>query len=133
MTMRRQAERDLLTVALAVSAGVHAALVPEHWRERPALGVGFALAAAALAATAAALQLSPRRLPAAAAAVVLGGLTFLYLLSRTHGLPVAGREAWDAVGIATQVVQLVGIALAVPLAPPLRHISRTPGEAHAHA
>lgn len=119
---------DLLTAAVAVSAGVHAALVPEHWRERPALGVGFALAAVALAAIAVALQATRSRLPAGAAAAVFGSLTMLYLISRAHGLPLTGHEEWDTVGIATQVVQLAGIAVAIrPSWSPIR------GGVNAHA
>lgn len=122
--------RDLLTATIAASAGVHAALVPEHWRERPALGVGFALAAALLAAVAVALQTSARTLPAAvAAAALLTGLTVLYLLSRTYGLPLTGREEWDSVGIGTQAVQIAGVALAA-----LRPVpSSIGGGANAHA
>lgn len=105
--------RDALTVIVAVSAGVHAALVPEHWHERHALGAGFALATVALAATGTALhanRLAP--VAPAMAGLVLAGLTVLYLLSRTAGLPLTGHEEWDTVGIATQVVQLTGVALA---------------------
>ena len=119
---------DLLTVAVAVSAGVHAALVPEHWRERPALGIGFAVAAAALAATAVALQVSQRRSSSTATAVLLAGLTVLYLVSRLRGLPLTGHEEWDTVGLSTQAVQLAGIALALrPSWSPIR------GGLNAHA
>jgi cell division protein FtsW (lipid II flippase) len=107
--------RDLLTVALAISAGVHAALVPEHWRERPLLGLGFVTAAAALAVAVVWVQAAPSRLAARFALVLLAGLTVLYLASRMHGLPVTGHEEWDVVGVATQVVQLAGIALAAVL------------------
>jgi hypothetical protein len=122
--------RDALTVTVAVSAGVHAALVPEHWHERPVLGVGFALAAGALAATGTALHLN-RLTPIAPAmaGLLLAGLTALYLLSRTAGLPLTGHEEWDTVGIATQFVQLTGVALAIR---PLTRTTRTRGGSHAH-
>ena len=122
--------RDALTVTVAVSAGVHVALVPEHWHERHALGAGFALAVVELAAAGAALHVN-RLAPAAPAiaGLVLTGLTVLYLLSRTAGLPLTGHEEWDTVGIATQVVQLSGVALALL---PLTETTRTRGGSHAH-
>jgi hypothetical protein len=107
--------RDLVTVALAMSAGVHAALAPEHWRERPLLGIGFVAAAATLGVAVVWLQTAPSRLAAALAAAVLAGLSVLYLVSRTRGLPVTGREEWDVVGVATQALQVVGIAIAAAL------------------
>lgn len=122
--------RDALTVVVAVSAGVHAALVPEHWHERPALGIGFALAAAALAAVAVALQLGrPAPVAPACAGILLAALTVLYLASRTAGLPLTGREEWDSVGVATQVVQLAGVALAFR---PFIRTTGTRGGSHAH-
>ena len=120
--------RDVLTVTIAVSIGVHAALAPEHWRERPALGIGFALAAATLAATAVWVQASASETSVFAALLLLAGLTALYLVSRTRGLPLTRREEWDVVGIATQVVQLTGIGVAVSL---VLNRLRTTGGIHA--
>jgi hypothetical protein len=120
--------RDVLTVAIGISIGVHSALAPEHWRERPVLGIGFALAAATLAATAVWLQAATSGAPVVTAFLLLAGLTALYLLSRTRGLPLTGREEWDAVGIATQVVQLAGIGAAVSL---VLNRLRTTGGIHA--
>lgn len=127
--MTASGTRDALTVTVAVSAGVHAALAPEHWNERHVLGVGFALATVALAATGTALHLN-RFAPVAPApaGLVLAGLTVLYLLSRTTGLPLTGHEEWDTVGIATQVVQLAGVALT---ARPITRTTRTRGGSHA--
>ena len=42
-------KRDLVILACAVSAGVHGALVPEHFAEGAGPGVGFVIAAAVLA------------------------------------------------------------------------------------
>lgn len=128
--MTASGTRDALTVTVAVSAGVHAALVPEHWHERPVLGIGFALAVVALAAAGIALHLNRTAAVAPSFAVlVLAGLTVMYLLSRTAGMPLTGHEEWDTVGIATQVVQLTGVALA---ARPLTRTTRTRGGSHAH-
>jgi hypothetical protein len=126
--------RDLLTIGLAVSTGVHAALVPEHWRERPLLGLGFAVAAGTLAVAAVWLQATPSPLAAIASLLLLAALTAFYLLSRTRGMPVTGREEWDAIGIATQVLQLAAVAAAAALVragAPLSNRRRTTGGTHA--
>jgi hypothetical protein len=34
-------ERDLVIVACAISAGIHAALVPDHLNESAGAGIGF--------------------------------------------------------------------------------------------
>ena len=41
---------DVVILACAVSAGIHAALVPEHFAEGTGAGVGFAVAAVLLTA-----------------------------------------------------------------------------------
>ena len=55
MITRAAIERDLVIVACAISAGIHAALAPDHFAEDAAVGAGFALAAALLVALAIAL------------------------------------------------------------------------------
>ncbi|HET8559422.1 MAG TPA: hypothetical protein VFL69_02795 [Marmoricola sp.] len=103
----------LLAVACAASAGVHAALVPEHLREGgPVLGGAFALAALLLAVSA----LAAARGRTAPAVTVLAGTALAWLLSRTTGIPLLlDREPPDALGMATTVVEVVAAAAAVAL------------------
>ena len=120
MISRAALERDLLIVACAVSAGIHAALVPEHLEEGRPAGVAFAVSAVLLAAGAVALtrSLSPALLGATAA--VLVGLIVSYLLAVTTGVPVLHPEVEPVEGLAlfTKAVELAGVAAAVALLEP---------------
>ena len=117
------ARRDILLrypVALvaAGSAGVHAALVPEHLHESTALGIAFAGSAVALALVAVATR-TPRQdsWAPAAAAVVLLATAAAYLLSRTTGLPglITDPEEVDPLGVVTSSAEVVAAAAAVLL------------------
>ena len=114
--------RNVVAVCCAASAGVHAALVPEHLHENALLGAGFAVAAVLLFTSALAFSGHPAVSPltAPATALLLGALIAAYALSRTVGLPVIGGEveAVDGVGVATQVVQAVALAAAIALTNP---------------
>jgi hypothetical protein len=120
--MDRLVARNALVVTCAASAGVHAALVPEHLKENAVLGGGFAVAAVCLFASAAtfARARAADRLAAPATGVLLIGLIVAYVVSRTVGLPVGDGEveAVDAFGVTTQIAQLVGLAAAVLLSRP---------------
>jgi hypothetical protein len=119
--------RDALVVACAVSAGVHAALTPEHLREEPAAGVGFLLSTVLLAALLVALTLRPAsRAAVVAAGAVLAGLLVAYAFAVTTGVPVLhpDTEPADGLGLATKAVELVGLLAAVRLAPPARPAGR---------
>jgi hypothetical protein len=110
--------RYLVALVAAGSAGVHAALVPEHLREGTALGVAFAGTAIALALVAAVTR-TPRNdtwAPAAAAAVLLATAA-AYLLSRTTGLPglITDPEEVDLLGAVTSSAEVVAAAAAVLL------------------
>jgi hypothetical protein len=97
---------------------VHAGLVPEHLHESGRLGALFALAAGAAALSAAALRRWPGSpLPPLAAAGTLLGLIAAYAISRTTGLtPLeAHTESLDPLGVATKLVEVVGMAAAVCL------------------
>lgn len=110
--------RNLVAAVLAASAGVHAALAPEHLREAPRLGVAFVAAALLLLVLAAALVRARRpRNPAVLAAGALAVLVAAYVASRTSGLPLLGEhdEPFDALGLETQAVQLVGLVAALRL------------------
>jgi hypothetical protein len=111
-------ERALVAAACGISAGVHAALVPEHLRETALLGWSFVLATVLLAACAVAIERrweSPW--PARLAAVVLAGLIGGYWATRLSHVPGLDStpEAVDVVGVATKVVEAAGLLLAVHL------------------
>jgi hypothetical protein len=115
-------KRDLLIVTCAVSAGVHAALVPEHLDESAAAGGGFIVATIMLAALAVASTVRPpTRLAAAAAAATFAGLLLAYALAVTSGVPVLmpHPEPVDGLALATKAVELIGLAAALSLLEPL--------------
>jgi hypothetical protein len=102
----------------AASAGVHAALVPEHYREKPALGAAFAVSAVALAWAALLLRRpAGSRLTRIAPPAVLLGVAACYLLSRGTGLPllIPEPEELDALGLVTTLAELLAAAVAVRL------------------
>jgi drug/metabolite transporter (DMT)-like permease len=110
--------RDLVVVSCAISAGVHAALVPEHYRESPALGVSFAVAAILLSAIAIVLaRRSDDVVVAVAAAVVFLGLIVSYVLAITTGLPVLHPqpESVEGLAVATKGVEAIGLYAAAGL------------------
>jgi peptidoglycan/LPS O-acetylase OafA/YrhL len=106
------AARIVSSVVCAVSAGVHAGLVPAHLRESSSLGVLFVVASVLLGL--AGLVVSDRgagATPLTGAAVVLGGTALAYLLSRTTGLPrLSEPEPWDALGLFTTLSEVAGAA-----------------------
>jgi hypothetical protein len=114
--------RNVVAACCAASAGVHAALVPEHLHENALLGTGFAVSAVLLFVST--LAFSGRRvappLAASATALLLVALIGAYVLSRTVGLTFIGAEteAVDGVGVATQVIQALALAAAIALTNP---------------
>ena len=110
--------RDVLIVACAVSAGVHAALTPEHFGEGAGAGGGFLAATILAGALAVVLTRTPESTAAiAAAALVLAGLIFTYVLAVTTGVPVLHPEveAVDGLALATKAFEAVGIVAALEL------------------
>jgi hypothetical protein len=96
--------------------------VPAHLSGEPRLGVAFLIAAALLLAAAIAIALRPwDRRVSGAAALLLGGLMVAYLATRTTGIPLLDREreAVDAVGVATIVLEAAGLAAALWLMQPV--------------
>ena len=102
-------------VALGAAGVVHLGLVGQHAREGVAAGVVFAAAGVAELLLAAALWRAPgSRRAAVAAGVVVGGLLVLYAASRLAEVPAfGGREAVDALGLATKLLEVAGAVLAV--------------------
>jgi uncharacterized protein YjeT (DUF2065 family) len=111
-------ERDVLIVTCAVSAGIHAALTPEHFAEGGGAGLGFLGATALTAGLVVALTWRPdSALAVAGAAVVLIGLLVSYALATTTGLPLLhpDSEPADGFALATKAVEAVGVLAAAHL------------------
>ena len=110
--------RDVVILACAVSAGVHAALVPAHFEEGAGAGVGFVTAAVLLALLAVVLTVGPRHdLPLALAALTLAGLLASYGFAVTTGLPLLHPEPEpvDGLGLATKAIEAGGLTAAASL------------------
>lgn len=123
LTIRAEARwrnaRTLVAAVCAVSAGIHAALVPDHLHEAgPRLASAFAVSAALLA-IAATLVRNPGHhpWPVAFAVGVLTANVLAYLLSRTAGLPglIPQPEQLDLLGLVTTTAEVVGVAAGVAL------------------
>jgi hypothetical protein len=109
---------DLVILACAASAGIHGALVPDHFAEGSGPGFGFAAAAASLAGLVLWLTRRPASVPAlATAAATLAGLLASYALATTTGLPVLHPhpEPVDGLALATKAIELVGLLAATSL------------------
>jgi hypothetical protein len=114
----RAVEHDLVIVVCAISAGIHAALVPEHFTEAAGAGIGFAAAVVLLAAAVLGLTLRPGSpLPYATAVLLLAGLLTAYLFTVTSGLPLLHPhpEALDSLALVTKAVETVGLVAACRL------------------
>lgn len=118
--------RNVVLVACAASAGVHAGLVPSHLGENLWLGIAFAASVGLLLALIVSLwSTSDPRRPAASAAAVLAALVVAYSLSRTVGLAPLEEdvEPVDAIGLLTQGVQVAGVIAAFHLCHPTGGVS----------
>jgi hypothetical protein len=107
--------RHAIVVVCAASAGVHAALVPDHLREGgPRLGGAFVLSAVLAALAAVALR-RPQQAAVAKATYLATGLMLLgtavaYVLSRTSGLPflIPDPEELDPIGAVITAAEVLG-------------------------
>ncbi|HJR94541.1 MAG TPA: hypothetical protein VJ807_03845 [Gaiellaceae bacterium] len=117
MTDRAGLARDLVVVACALSAGIHAALTPSHFGEGGAAGGGFLAAAVLLGAMTVALTRHASAPLLALAAVTLAGLIASYAAAITSGLPILhpSPEPIDGLAVATKLVEAVGLAAALDL------------------
>ena len=107
--------RDVVILACAISAGIHGALVPEHFTEGTGAGVGFVAATVVLAALVVAVTLKPASgVALAGAAAVFAGLLVSYALATTTGLPVLhpAPEPVDALALATKAIEAAGLLAA---------------------
>jgi len=102
---------DIVILACAVSAGIHAALAPDHFKEGTAAGVGFVAATVLLAVLAVALTRNPSQLALIGTATVFAGLIISYALAITTGVPVLHPdvEAVDGLALFTKAVEAIGV------------------------
>jgi hypothetical protein len=107
-----------LVVVCGISAGAHAALIPEHWGEERLMAVGFLLAALGLAGCAWLLDRHPRsaRLVAGAGALLVA-LIAGYAITRIAPLAelFGHAEEVDALGLTTKAFELVGLGLVLSI------------------
>ena len=105
---------DAVIVACAISAGIHAALAPEHFRETTGAGLGFVASAVLLAALAVVLTRRPSEAVFAATALVFAGLIGSYVLAVTTGIPVIHPDVdpVEGLAVATKAVEAAGLVLA---------------------
>jgi hypothetical protein len=117
----------LLALAVTFSAGIHAALVPEHMKEMPLLAYAFIVAAAIGAVLAWALVSRPhdRRIPLLAGIFCLGQIVTWALFVTT---PVPGfsgtPEPVETIAVVSKAAELLGIAIAIQLVGSRRHVAR---------
>lgn len=108
---------DAVILSCAISAGIHAALVPAHFGEGTGAGVGFIAAAVVLGILAVVLTRTPSDLAFGVTATVLAGLIASYALATTAGFPLLHPEpeAVDGLALFTKAVETLGLVLAASL------------------
>jgi hypothetical protein len=105
-----------LVVALAGSAGVHAALTPSHAAGSPLAALLFAGSALALTALAVLVDRNERLAVIVASALLLGALLALYVASRLVVMwPLEHAEPIDAIGVITKLLETAGLVVALSL------------------
>ena len=115
---RLELEFDVVILVCAISAGIHAALVGDHFGEGVGAGMGFLAATVLLAIVVAGLSRRPvSRVALAATCTVLAGLIASYALAITTGLPVLHPEpeSIDGVALATKAIEALGLIVALHL------------------
>jgi hypothetical protein len=111
-------ERNLVMIACAVSAGIHAALTREHFAEGLGPGGGFLVATILLGVLVLGLAHRPDGSALlVAAALVLIGLIGSYALATTTGIPVlhAEVEPVESLAVVTKAVEIAGLLVAAHL------------------
>jgi hypothetical protein len=111
---------DLVILTCAISAGIHGALVRDHFEEGTGAGLGFVAAAVLLAVLAVVLTRKPRLAALLATTAVFAGLIASYALVLTTGFPVLHPEpeAVDALALFTKAIEAIGLVLAASLLRP---------------
>jgi len=110
-------ERDLVIVACAISAGIHGALVKEHFDEGFGAGMGFLVSTVLLAVYAVALTGAAEDVIVASTALLMAGLLAAYAFAVTTGVPVLHPEVESVDGLAlfTKAVELCALAASLHL------------------
>jgi hypothetical protein len=108
---------DLVILTCAISAGIHGALVADHFEEGTGAGLGFVVATVLLAVLAVVLTRTPSQLTLFGTAAVFVGRIASYALAITTGLPVLHPEpeAVDGLALFTRAVEAAGVVLAASL------------------
>ena len=108
---------DLVILTCAISAGIHGALVQNHFEEGTGAGLGFVVATVLLAVLAVVLTRKPTQLALLGTAAVFAGLIASYVIAITTGLPVLHPdvEAVDGLALFTKAVEAAGVVLAASL------------------
>jgi len=108
---------DLVILTCAISAGIHGALVRDHFEEGTRAGLGFVAATILLAVLAVVLTRKPTQPALLATAAVFAGLIASYVLVITTGFPLLHPEpeAADGLALFTKVVEAIGLVLAASL------------------
>lgn len=108
---------DLVILACAISAGIHGALVRDHFGEGTGAGLGFVAATVLLAVLAVVLTRKPMQAALLATAAVFAGLIASYALVLTTGFPVLHPEpeAVDVLALFTKAIEAIGLLLAASL------------------
>lgn len=121
---------DVVILTCAISAGIHGALVADHFREGTGAGAGFLVATALLTVLAVVLTRSQSQLALVATAAVFAGLIAGYAFAITTGVPVLHPdvEAVDGLALVTKVIEAVGlVTTASLLRPSLAALSQLKG------
>jgi hypothetical protein len=115
--MTASIERDVVIVACAVSAGIHAALTPDHFQEGAGAGGGFLVATILLGALALVLTRWPSGAALATAVLVLTCLIVSYALVLTTGVPGLHPEVepLDGLALVTKLFEAAGALAALDL------------------
>jgi hypothetical protein len=115
---RLDVERNVVILVVAVSAGIHAGLIGDHFGEGLGAGMGFLAATVLLASVVIGLTRRPVSLVAlAAAGAALAGLIASYAFAITTGLPLfhPEPESIDGLAVATKAIEAVGLIVALHL------------------
>jgi hypothetical protein len=105
---------DIAIAACAISAGIHGALIREHFEEGTGAGAGFVAATVLLAVLAVVLTYRATPIALLATVATFAGLIAAYALVVWTGVPVLHpeREAADGLALFTKAVEAAGLVAA---------------------